>query len=181
MASSKKIASGGDTGVMIDEPTKAERFGRGMIAIVFVAGGIFGAALGTGLASYILESEFTYQRSLREYLEETNTAYSYTNEALEKASTRLRAEVEKYQSAQLRLSQVEEMLKGTRNAIAESVKELKASNDERDLVKDRLQHFRSAFDATERELERTNWMRLKKSWTAEILKERNVMRSIETW
>ncbi len=99
-------------------------------------------------------NERAYQRSLREYLEETNTAYNDTNEALEKASARLKAEVERYESAQLRLSQVEEMLQNTQSAMAKSMKELDASNDERDQVKDQLRHIRDAFDDAERELKR---------------------------
>jgi hypothetical protein len=61
-------ASGGETGVMevvkVDESIKTEKFGRGMIAIIFVAGAILGAAVGTGLASYVLESEFSEFRDV---------------------------------------------------------------------------------------------------------------------
>ncbi len=92
-------------------------------------------------------NERAYQRSLREYLEETNAAYNDTNEALQKASSRLKAEVDRYESAQLRLSQVEEMLLNTRGAIATSMKELDVCNDERD-------RLRGAFDDTKRELKR---------------------------
>ena len=100
------------------------------------------------------QNERAYQRSLQQYLEETNAAYIVTNEALEKASSRLKTEIENYESAQLRLSQVDEVLQTSRSAVAKSMKELEESNDERDRVKDRLQHLLSELDTTVKELER---------------------------
>jgi len=100
------------------------------------------------------QNERAYQRSLQQYLEETKAAYNVTNEALEKASSRLKTEIENYESAQLRLSQVDEVLQTSRSAVAKSMKELEESNDERDRVKDRLQHLLSELDTTLKELER---------------------------
>jgi hypothetical protein len=104
------------------------------------------------LRSHANQYERAYQRSLQQYLEETNAAYNVTNEALEKASSRLKTEIEKYESAKLRLSQVDGVLQTARSAIDKSMKELEKSNDERDRVKDLLQHLRRELDATEKEL-----------------------------
>ena len=248
MESSSNPSSCGKIGVVevakLDETAKTGKLSRGMTAITFVVGAILGAALGAGVASHVLESEFSefrkhrfprhsslfmyadkslnfqlvfffangyncnsenivtklqsdlsfatlktrdnynicqtnlsgekrsreeevarlrihanqneraYQRSLQQYLEETNAAYNITNEALQKASSRLKREIENYESAQLRLSQVDGVLLTARSAVAKSMKELEESNDERDRVKAQLQLLRSEFDMTKKELER---------------------------
>ena len=99
------------------------------------------------------QNERAYQRSLQQYLEETNATYYVTNKALEKASFRLTTEIENYESAQLRLSQVDGALQTARSAVVKSMKELEESNDERVRVKDQLQRLRSELDTAEKELD----------------------------
>lgn len=97
------------------------------------------------------QNERAFQHSLQQYLEETNAAYNVTNEALERASSRLKKDVEKYESEQQRLNGA---LQTVRNALAESMKELEESNYERDRAKDQLKHLRSELDVAEEELDR---------------------------
>lgn len=106
------------------------------------------------------QNERAYQRSLQQYLEETNATYNVTNKALEKASFRLTTEIENYESAQLRLSQVDGALQTARSAVVKSMKELEESNDEWVRVKDQLQHLRNKLDTAEKELERRDFERV---------------------
>ena len=69
MESVSKASSGGKTGLAevakVDEPAKTGKLNCGMTAITFVVGAILGAALGAGVASHVLESEFSEFRKHR--------------------------------------------------------------------------------------------------------------------
>lgn len=63
MESSSKTSPGGKIGLAevakVDEPEKTGKLSRGMTAVIFVVGAILGVALGAGVASHVLESEFS--------------------------------------------------------------------------------------------------------------------------
>mmetsp|Transcript_18078 Transcript_18078/g.39065 ORF Transcript_18078/g.39065 Transcript_18078/m.39065 type:complete len:317 (+) Transcript_18078:253-1203(+) len=99
------------------------------------------------------QNERAFQSRAEQYLKETNVAYKVTNEGLRKASSRLKMEVEKHESTQLQLSQVNKRLQAIRNTLTDSTRALETSKSERTETETQLQYLQLELDAAEEELE----------------------------
>lgn len=100
------------------------------------------------------QMEREFQSTVEHYLSETNTAYRAANEGLDRASSRLKEEVEGHESTRLQLSQADKRVAAMRNTMHQSNEALKASKDELRESEQQVQRLQQELDDVEEEFDR---------------------------
>ena len=109
---------------------------------------------------YANQSELAFQKRVEEYLKETNMAYKYANEGLEKAKQRVHMEIEKRTPLLSDLTQSEKRLQAIRNTLTESTNALERVKIEHNQTAQELEQVQSELDAAEDELDRRDLERV---------------------
>ena len=109
---------------------------------------------------YANQSELAFQKRVEEYLKETNVAYKYAYEGLEKAKQRVNMEIDKRAPLLSDLSQAEKRLQAIRNTLTESTNALERVKIEHNQTTQELEQVQSELDAAEDELDRRDLERV---------------------
>lgn len=106
------------------------------------------------LRARVDQTEREFQRRVEGYLSETNEAWRVANEGLDKASSRLKLEIERHESTRLQLSQADKRLAAIRNTVQESKRSMEASESKLGEAELQVRYLQRELDAAEEELDR---------------------------